>query len=105
MLVETTIEKPYLSVSFLAHSIYVLVPAEVVHDPDAQTFICINNFKGFVTDLDSWDRNTVSLPSYQHLFTLLCIETKKVSSNPVEQGIDIFLEQLNIQSTTDWLKK
>ena len=39
VLIKTMIEKSYLLVSFLAHSIYVFVPAEVVCDPDAQVFI------------------------------------------------------------------
>ena len=92
MLVKTTIEKTNLSVSFLAYLIYVFVPAEIVCDPNAQIFICIDNFKGFVGNLDGWDRSIISFPRYQHLFTLLCVEAEEVSGNPIEQGIDVFLE-------------
>ena len=53
VLVKSMIEKSYLPVSFLAHFIYMLVPAMTVCDPDAQIFVFIDKLKGFVATSNS----------------------------------------------------
>ena len=55
VLLKPMVEKSYLPVSFLAHFIYMLVPAKTLCDSDAQIFVFIDNLKGFIVYFDGWN--------------------------------------------------
>lgn len=88
---------------FLTYVINMIIPRKVTADPNTKEFNTANSFDGLVVHQELHVRIRVLLGRNDHGFGLAGICCEMISTKPVMDSINVFLEVRQVRFTSDWL--